>query len=142
MPIIGFGFNKINVEKKAPIKGSINIKTTFGITGVEKSNIDLGGANGKIAKFNFEFLSSYDPKIAEIKLNGELVYFDKAERIDAIEAGWKKDKLKGEHALMAEVFNHIMGKCTLEALILEREMGLPPSVQLPKVAIQDPGKGK
>jgi hypothetical protein len=140
MPIIGFGFNKINVEKKAPLKGSINIKTTFGITSVEKSNIDLGGTNGKIAKFNFEFLSSYDPKIAEIKLNGELVYFDKEERIDAIEAGWKKDKLKNEHALMAEVFNHIIGKCTLEALILEREMGLPPSMQLPKVSIKEPGK--
>jgi len=142
MPIIGFGFNKINVEKKAPVKGSINIKTNFGITGVEKSNIDLGGANGKIAKFMFEFLSSYEPKIAEIKLTGELVYFDKAERIDAIEAGWKKDKLKNEQQLVAEVYNHILGKCSVEALILEREMGLPPSMQMPKVAIKEPGKGK
>ena len=135
MPIVGFGFNKITVEKKAPAKGKINIKTNVVIKSVEKTEIDLGPMKGKIAKFNFEFTANYEPKIADIVLKGESLYFDKAEVVDKIVEGWVKNK-KIPKEVMAEVINHILGKCSIEALVLGKEMGLPPAVQLPKVAVK------
>ncbi|MEM4366110.1 MAG: hypothetical protein QXN46_00725, partial [Candidatus Woesearchaeota archaeon] len=80
MAIIGFGFNKIVVEKNAPVRGKISISNNISITGVEKIDLSLGPAKGKGAKFSFEFKAAYEPKIALISLNGELVYFDKPER--------------------------------------------------------------
>lgn len=135
MPIVGFGFNKITVEKKAPVKGKINIKTSVAITSVEKTELNLGPMKGKIAKFNFEFTANYEPKIADIVLKGEILYFDKEDAVDKIIEGWNKDK-KVPKEIMADVINYILGKCSVEALVLGKDMGLPPAVQLPKVAVK------
>jgi hypothetical protein len=141
MPIVGFGFNKISIERTAPIKGKINVNTNAGFTGVETFELNLGLIKGKAAKFNFEFSSKYEPKIAEIKMSGEVTYFDKPEKIDEIGNSWKKDK-KIPREIMTLVMNDILSKCSFEALLLEREMGLPPSLQLPKIVAKEPEKGK
>ena len=47
-------------------------------------------------------------------------------------AKWNKDKNLPKDVL-EEAYNHILGKCNIEALVLGREMQLPAHIPLPKV---------
>ena len=60
---------------------------------------------------------------------------EKPEQVKAIAADWKKSK-KVPKEMMASVLNNLLSKCNVEALILSREINLPPPVQLPKVNVK------
>ena len=53
MPIVGFSFDKILVEKKNPIKGKVNISSDIKIESVEESKLSIDKPCLKI-NFNFE----------------------------------------------------------------------------------------
>ena len=135
MTIIANNFTKITVEKKGPAKGKVNISNNVSIENVEKTELSVGAAKQPAARFIFEFVSKYEPKVGEIILNGELVFLEKDDKVTEIVAEWKKSK-RVKKEIMAPVLNNILTKCNIEALILSREINLPPPVQLPKVTIK------
>ena len=139
MTIVGFNYKKILVERKKPAKGKINIKNNVAIKKVEKSDLALGGnSNVKQAglRFTFEFSCIYDPKVGEISLAGEVFWLDKEENVKKILAGWKKDK-KVPKEISIPVLNTVLEKSNIQALMLSREIALPPPIQLPKVSAAD-----
>ena len=70
--------------------------------------------------------------MAQIQLEGDLLYLADDKLAKEIEDAWKKNKsLPKEVALV--VFNKILHNCNVEALILSRELGLPAPIQLPKI---------
>jgi len=131
MTVIGFSFNKMLVEKKNPVKGKVSINNNVGITNVEETQLNLN-TNKKALKLNFEFSSSYDPNVGKISLKGEVIYLIDKDKAEEVVKNWKKNK-KIEKDLMTEILNNVLTKCNVQALILSKDMNLPPPIPLPKV---------
>lgn len=132
MPIIGFNFNKINVEKKKSPVGKINIKNNVSIQDIVKAELTLGNQKQQGVRFLFKFSSKYEPAVATISLDGEVLFIEDAKKIKEILAGWKKNK-KLPDDMMANILNTILTRCNIEALVLSREVALPSPIPLPKV---------
>ena len=135
MTVVGMGFNKIVLEKTAPVKGNVKIKNNASIKGVEKMELALGKTTQEALKFIFEFKATYEPNIAYILLEGEVLWLDKKEVIEDILKQWKKDK-KIPKEVMGPVLNTVLSRSNVEALILSRELNLPPPVPLPKIQLK------
>ncbi|MBU0535696.1 MAG: hypothetical protein KKE20_01930 [Nanoarchaeota archaeon] len=132
MAIVGFGFTKMLIEKKGDIKGKININNNVSITNVEETNFSFGSAKQKGLKVLFEFKSQYQPDIAEILFEGNVLDLEDEKSVDDLLKGWKKDK-KLPPKVMEPIINSILMKCNIQALIMSKELNLPPPIPLPKV---------
>jgi|ETNmetMinimDraft_16_1059900.scaffolds.fasta_scaffold123232_1 hypothetical protein len=132
MTVVAVAFNKILVERFNQITGKVDIKNNAAVLDVEKQELTLGSQKQESLKFKFDFRVDYEPKIATIQLEGEVVWVDEKKNIDDALKGWKKDK-KVKPEIMTPVLNAVLAKSNVEALILAKEANLPPPVQLPKV---------
>ncbi len=135
MPVVGLHFNKIVVEKISPVKGKVQVNNNVVIQDVEKTDLSVGSAKQGALKFSFEFTAKYEPKIADMVFNGHLTFFEKPEKVKEIADSWKKDK-KIPKDVMSSVLNTVLSRCNIEALILAREVNLPPPIPLPKVQVK------
>lgn len=132
MAIIGFNFTKILVEKKTGLKGNVDIKNNVSVANVENADFSLGDSKQKALKFSFEFTSEYKPEIGTMLFNGELLYMSDQAKQDEIVKGWKKNKQVPKE-VMGEILNTILMRCNVEALVLSRDVNLPPPIPLPRV---------
>jgi methyltransferase-like protein len=131
MTVIGFSFTKMLVEKTAPIKGKVSINNNVGIKNLEETKLNIN-SDRKALKLDFEFTSTYEPNIGKMLLTGEVIYLvDKAKAEEAVK-NWKKNK-KVEKEMMTKVLNNVLAKCNIQALIMSKDMNLPPPIPLPKV---------
>ncbi len=135
MTVVGLQFDKINVTKLKPASGKINVNNNVAVKNCEKTDLKFGTSKQSALKITFEFVANYEPKIATITLNGNINYFDTPEKVDELFKNWKKDK-KLPKEVLTPVLNSILTKCNVEALILSREINLPPPVPLPKVQMK------
>jgi hypothetical protein len=137
MTIIGFNFTKMSVEKKPKNgPGKINISNNISITNVEEKDLALGKAKQKSVLFSFKFESKYEPAVGHIELLGNITFVADAAKVAEIVNGWKKDK-KIAKEVMAAVMNTALNKSNIQALILSRDINLPPPIPLPKVQTKD-----
>jgi len=135
MPVVGLQFNKLLVEKFGPVKGKVEVKNNVIIKDVEQSDLKIGSTKQGALKFHFEFTAHYEPKIAELRFNGFLTFFEKPEKVKELAASWKKDK-KLPKEVLSSVLNTVLSRCNVEALIFAREVNLPPPIALPKVQVK------
>ena len=129
MSIIGFNFEKIMVEKTNKINSKLNIKNNLSIVSVEQENLNLTNS-GDVLKFNFEYVTDYEPKIGKIELTGHLLLMEDAAKVKEILEGWSKNK-KLPKSLMPQILNTVLAKCNIKALSLTQEVNLPPHIKLP-----------
>ena len=135
MTIVGLQFDKIVVDRMDVPKGKMSVKNNMVIKDLEKKEINVGAGKQHLLLFKFEFVADYEPKVAKITLNGTTTYVEKPEKIDELIKGWKKEK-KIPKDIMGPLLNNILNRCNVEALILAREVNLPPPIQLPKVTVK------
>jgi hypothetical protein len=140
MPIIGFNFTKINVERKEGATGKINIKNNVTIKDVDETDLALGKEKQKALKISFEFTSKYEPKIGTILIEGNLMFMGESKKVKEIMDGWSKDK-KIPKDVMSNILNNILTRCNIQALILSQDVNLPPPIPLPKVQADVTDKG-
>ena len=131
MTVIGFSFTKMLVEKSNPVKGKVSINNNVGIRNVEETKLNINTAK-KALRLDFEFSSTYDPNIGTILLEGEVIYLVYKDKTDDILKNWKKNK-KLDQEVMNAALNYVLSKCNVEALILSKDMNLPPPIPLPKI---------
>ena len=136
MTIVGFNFNKIDVEKKDNVGGKINISNNVSIKNVVDTDLSLGTEKQKAIKFVFEFTSKYEPELGKILLGGEVLFLDEAAKIKKITDDWKKDK-RVEKELMTSILNTVLARCNIQALILSQEVNLPSPIPLPRVKSEE-----
>lgn len=132
MTIVGFNFNKISVEKKEVVKGKITINNNIAIKNVEKKDLMLGVAKQDGIRFEFEFTSKYEPKFAEITLTGEVLFLGEESEVKKIMDEWKKTKNIPKEVKL-QVLNAALTRCNIQALILSKDVNLPPPIPLPSV---------
>lgn len=135
MPVVGLQFEKILIEKHAPVKGKIQVNNNVTLKDVVKTDISIGPSKHVALKFKFEFTAKYEPKIASMTMNGYLTFFEKPDKVKEIADAWKKDK-KIPKETMSSVLNTILSRCNVEAMLFAREVNLPPPIPLPKVTVK------
>lgn len=132
MPIVGFNFERINVEKKSPIKGKVQIKSNVSITDVNEEKLPTGKTKMEGLKFNFDFTINYEPNLGNINLKGHVYFLDDPKIIKDIFKQYKKDKQIPPEVTM-QIINTILLKSTVKALNLAQEVNLPPHLPLPQI---------
>ena len=140
MTIIGFNFNKINVEKGSTVRGKISISNNVAIKNIEEADLPFGKDKQNGLKFIFEFTSKYEPNAGSILLGGDVLYLEDSKKVKEILDVWKKDK-KAPADIMGSILNTILAKCNIQALILSQDVNLPPPIPLPKVKTETKGTG-
>ncbi|MBD3248505.1 hypothetical protein GF336_00485 [Candidatus Woesearchaeota archaeon] len=134
MGVINFSFTRINAEKKGPLKGKINIKNDISVKNIEEHEL-AQTKEKKALKVTCDFLAKYAPDFAQIEMTGEVIYVDDAKKIDDVLKDWKDSK-KLPKEVMTAVMNTALQKCNIQALIMSKEINLPPPVPLPKVSAE------
>ena len=130
MPVIGLSFRGMEAKRNdAAIKGEIKVNSTPKITDVKEVSISALG-DKKALSLSFEFLTKYDPDLAEIKINGEVVYM--AEKNAPVLSEWKKKKSLPED-ISVEVLNQLFRRCLLKIANMAEDLQLPPPMQIPRV---------
>lgn len=132
MTVVGFNFTKINVEKNELAKGKVNISNNVAITNVESTDLSLGTSKQNGLKMDFSFKTIYEPQIGHVELLGNVLYMADEKKTKEMLATWKKDK-KLSPDIMTNVLNTILQRCNIEALLLSKEINLPPPIPLPRV---------
>ncbi len=135
MAIVGLNFTKIQAEKLESTKGKVNISNNVVVKDVEKSNLSLGNQTQDGLKFTFVYTSKYEPNFGNIELNGNLIFLEEPGKIEETLTKWSKEK-KLPNDVMRETLNAILGRCNIQALIISKEINLPPPVPLPKVKVE------
>ena len=134
MPIVGFSFEKIHVERKKPVKGKIDINNNMKVVEIEDRDLSFSKGQSGV-NFKFDFSTNYEPDIGSINFTGEVIFMDEEKNIKHIIDEWKKNK-KVDKGLMSQILNHALMKCNIQALVLSQEINLPPPIMLPKVKIE------
>lgn len=133
MPIVGFNFEKVSVEKKNPIKGKIQIKSNVSITDVKEEKLPTGKAKMDGLRFNFDFKIEYTPSIGEINIKGHIFFMDDPKLLKDIVKQYKKDK-KIPPEITTQIINTVLLKSSTKALSLAQEVNLPPHIPLPQIS--------
>ncbi len=132
MPIIGFSYSKIHVDRKSSPKGKISINNNVSLKDVKETELSLGKDKQKGLIFSFEFTTDYEPDMAKILLGGDVVYIEEEKKVKSVLEEWKKNK-RIEKELMSSILNHVLQRCNIQALILSRDLNLPSPIPLPRV---------
>jgi hypothetical protein len=139
LTIVGFNFTRIAATKTTPIKGKFSVKNKVEIKDIVKHDLPLGKSKQSGVRFMFRYESQYEPKIGEIVLEGDLLYLLEEKEAKGILDEWIKNK-KIPQAIIGPVLNTILTKANLQALVVSRDVNLPPSVPLPKVQMKTNAK--
>lgn len=140
MNVLNITFNGITAEKKSVPKGNISVSNNIKIIGVEQ--VKMGLDKTKVAlKFLFSYKTTYAPDIAVIELKGDLLGLMDTETATKITEKWAKDKTLDKDNAKA-VINNVMNKCTVEVILLSRELGLPSPIPMPSVKDDSNNKPK
>ena len=134
MAIVGFSFTKFDAARKSQTKGRINIANNVTVKDVAHTDLFLGTNKQDGLRFDFVFTSAYDPDVGHITLEGNVLYLDDAKKIKDVLGGWKKSKTVPTD-VTEEVLNQVLGKCNIQALILSKDLNMPPPIPLPKVNV-------
>jgi hypothetical protein len=129
--IINFRLNKISIEKKNIPKGSIEAKNNLRITDVREESIS-SLTKEKALNLDFVFKVMYEPKVAEVEMQGNVTFMNDAKAVKDILENWQKNK-KIKQEVAVPIFNHILSKCNVKALALEEDVELPFHVPIPRV---------
>lgn len=122
------------VERKDGPLGKMKVNNNLALKKLEKVPLSLAGTENCL-KLSFNFEANYEPKIGDIKLDGYILYMEKEEKMDEFMEHWKKDK-KLPKEVMQGLMNNILSKCSVESVMLSREINLPPSIPVPRVTVK------
>lgn len=132
MSIVTINFASIKAERAGNVTGKININNNVMFTEVKAIDINLGSGQQPGLLLKFKYVCQYEPKIGSITLEGDVVAMEKQEVVKAAAASWEKDK-KIDPELSRTVLSQVLTRCSVQAIILSRDLGLPAPVPLPKI---------
>ena len=134
MPVVGFTINSIEAKREKEFPNTqISINSSPLIFGIRE--VDVQAFDKKILALDFEFMTTYEPNAASIKVAGELLYVanDNKKILDA----WDRNKtIPNEDSV--EILNFMFRRCILKVLNLSDDLQLPPPVSFPFVTKAKP----
>ena len=135
MRLVGFNFNKINIEKFSDKIEDLKINTDMGISEINEVKSDFFKTKEELIGIKFTYGINYDPDFAKIELVGDVLLAIESKMAKDILKQWKNKKIPEDFRII--LFNIILKKSNLKALQLEDEMNLPPHISLPSLKKQE-----
>ncbi len=131
MPVIGMRMDKVEAERKenVSVEGQIRILPVPRILQVQETQIP--GPTGKvnIVEVTFEYTTTYDPPVGEIKVNGTIMFQDTEKVRKELVASWKEKR-----AINPDLGRDIVYRMTQHSFLvmmnLARELNLPSPMPL------------
>lgn len=131
MKLAGFNFTKINVEKFTNDFKNLKINTSINLVSIDEAKTIK--TNDSFLNLKFNYSIDYDPKIAKIEFEGNMLISIDSKKAKEILDDWKNKKIKDESRLA--IFNGILMKSNIKAVQIESEMGLPIHFKLPSLTL-------
>jgi hypothetical protein len=135
MTIIGFNFKRIVAEKSTSANGKINIANNVALKKVEEASIPVGAKKQKALRFTYEFVTTYEPKIGSITIEGDVLFLASEEAIEKTMQAWKKKK-EVDKEVLSPILNTILTRCSIKGLLISQDLNLPSPLQLPRVTVK------
>ena len=136
MKIIGFNFDKINIEKlPGKTEKNLEVKTNIDIFEIKEIKSENTIMKEDFIGVQFIFNVNYDPDFAKINLSGNVLFAVNQKLSKDILKQWKDKKMPEDFRIL--LFNVILRKANLKALELEEEMNLPLHVPMPSLKKQE-----
>jgi len=129
MRIIGFNLSKFSINREEKIDGKLEIKQNINIDDIQKEKITI--SKDEALKIKFTFSINYEPKFAEVEFKGNIIGMPDKNELKEVLKEWKDKKIP--EGMKTGIFNFIMAKCNIKALVLEDEMGLPTHIPMPRI---------
>jgi len=136
MQVVGFNFTKVSSEKSINFQRGITISTNIEFTDMEKEKSPIL-KESDIIKLLFKYSVIYgdkekkEEKQGEILFEGLVLLSTEKEETKSFTKSWKKKGIpKGS---TVPLYNFILKKCSVKALQMEEEIGLPSHLPLPQV---------
>jgi hypothetical protein len=139
MAMVGFSFTKVNAERKQSTGASLHIESNAGVTNVVE--LPIVDSKKALLKFEFLFTVKYEPDAGKIDLSGEVVQIYDKEFGTKVMEHWNKEKKVLAEA-MKDIFNSILSRSNVEAIIIGRDLGLPSPIQMPRLDVKPKDKSK
>jgi len=135
MSVINISLTKISAERKSVPKGRISIKNNIKITGVDEVKMGIDKARTSL-KVGYVFATEYAPGFADVALEGDVFLLEDSKTAKDIMDKWKKEKTL-DKSVAADVMNRLMTKCSIETILLAKELGLPSPIPMPKIRAKE-----
>jgi hypothetical protein len=139
MNIINISFTSINANRQTAPRGNVSISNNVKVESVEETKLGAGDAR-QAYKVLFSFKTQYMPNFATIDLKGEVLVLDSSDEVEKMMNQWNKEKKLDVNAARI-ILNNVMNRCSLEVILLSRELGLPSPIPLPSIKA-DAGSAK
>jgi len=134
MSVVAFNFTKIAGERRQPEQGKLSVNNQTKLLSIKESPL----GSQKALLFTFEHVTEYEPKLATITMVGEvLVLSNEAEIKETLELFSKQKPIN--KVLTEKVFNNILTRVSLQALLMARDLNLPAPFRLPSVSFNEAG---
>ncbi|MBI5148629.1 hypothetical protein HZA33_03035 [Candidatus Pacearchaeota archaeon] len=138
MQIIGFNLKKESIERfeTKPEKNKelkLEIKTNIDVLDIKRESLELA-KDKEVISFAFNFDVIYDPKVAAVNFQGNVLVLVALDIGKEIMKKWKKNEI--DEQIRLAIFNTIMTKCNIRALQLEDDLALPSHIPLPRLGPQ------
>jgi len=131
MSIIAFNFTKISAERKAAGNTKHQVQNKTAISEIKE--VALG--KQKALSFIFVQETNFAPGIGSIVLEGNVLVLSSDEEAKQTIESFQKTK-RFAAPLMEKVYNTILQRTSIQSLIMARDIGLPPPLQLPRISAE------
>jgi hypothetical protein len=130
--LLGFNITELSVKREEEFKGELRVNSDIKIESLEKQKLDL--VQQDVLRVNFGFKITYE-ELGEVDMKGHLFLLLDEKTTKTALSEWKKNKKLLQDVNLFTV-NLILQKCSLKALQLEEELGLPLHMQMPRAMPQ------
>ena len=128
---MGFSFRKINIEKFSDSSKDLKIGTNIDILEINKISVDFLNNNEDMLGIKFNYLINYEPNIAKIEFEGDVLISIEPNLSKEIIKQWKDKKISEE--IKVPLFNIILRKSNIKALQFQDEMNIPLHIPFPSI---------
>tara|TARA_Y100000310_G_C20653814_1_gene800908 strand:+ start:433 stop:873 length:441 start_codon:yes stop_codon:yes gene_type:complete len=132
--IVGFNFNKINIERKKKLVKGMKVKYNMDITKVSEQDYPAPSPQQGILNFDFNFTVGYGENIADLAIHGTVSYMIPKEEMKKVMELWNKTK-KLPKEISVPIINLILDRSNIKALELEQDLSLPTHLPMPSVNV-------
>ncbi len=137
MKILGFNYDKINIERLKDLAEDFKINTHIDILDIKEISTGILKTKEQVIQLKFVYKITYDPGFAVIDLTGHFLLTLDDEHKNLLK-DWKKKNLSEN--FRTAMFNTIMRKASVKALELEDEMNLPLHMPFPVLKLDNKEK--
>ncbi len=138
--IVGINFTKLIADRLGETAGRIEINNNIRISNISEAKL-ITAKGDKALEIEFEFTSKYEPNLAQLIIVGKAVYVNKEKNAKEILKGWEKDKKVPEEYL-EEILSGLLMRANVEAVLLSKEINIPPPIPMPRVGKKNTSRVK